>query len=163
MATEAEGLLAVTGIAAIALLFRRDRVSAQPIARMNIARPKAAVVTGLALPRAVTTLAATGIVAGDVAVAKQPIVAVLEGRCSRTGREGLTAKPRAHLAAISLVADRAVGASVAIESSPTGVAANTARLLRQSLRTQGIRQACHSTVTLWTTDVAASVTSVRIS
>ena len=85
MALKAEGLLAMARATTRGVLLRRNRVGTLPVARVDVPRSQSTIVTGLTLPKCVATLAATRLVARDVPMPEQPVVAVLQGGRLVTG------------------------------------------------------------------------------
>src|SRR5512147_745131 len=122
-------------VATGAVLLCRNGVGTQPISRVNVARTQSAIVAGLTLANGVATLATTRLVASDVAMSKQPIVAMQQGGCGAAGQQQLARKAGAHPPTVGFMTHRALRARITVSAISPRVTTHAQRFRRQPLRT----------------------------
>jgi hypothetical protein len=162
MALEAEGLLTMARATTGSVLLCCNRVGTLPIARVDVPRSQSPIVAGLTLPKCVATLAATRLIACDVSMTEQPVVAVLQRGRHMTGLQQLPLESGFHPSAHRFMADRTLSARVAIEPPAACMTVSAGRLSGQALGTRCIGQPRDPQVTLSTSNVAPGVTRVRV-
>jgi hypothetical protein len=162
VAAQAERLLTMAGIARKSVLLRGYRMGTEPITRVDVARPQTSVVTGRTFADRVTSLAATRIIAGNVAMPKEPIIAMFERGGAAAGLQQLSLESGAHPRALRFVAQGAFGTRSSIETTTARVATDTGWFGGQSFGTDGIRQTVDPTVALRATNLALRVSTMRI-